>query len=756
MTKQHINQRAYGDATTDPIAVGGHKANQNFDELYPAVEANTSAIAAETTRATAAEQANSDAISAETARATAAESANSAAAAAAAALAEGHADRHAAAGDDPLTITAAQVSDFASASDARIAAARGAVDGIAPLDSTSKIPASFLPSYVDDVLEYANLAAFPGTGETGKIYVALDTGKIYRWSGSAYVEITSSPGSTDAVPEGATNLYFTNARASAAAPVQSVGGKTGAVPFQTAAETPGLSFFATLANLSGQVTTSGSGDTSLANATVTNAQLATMAANTIKANNTVSAGEPLDITPAQLGTMLSLGTSATQNANAVAITGGTIGGLTTLAVGLASPFTGNKAEIAGALAVGAAGAVSAPTNGIYSQGQVFASNSLSVGFPGQAATQGFLYVGNTANTPRISIHNTNASAMHSLSGTNPDVMGFLSTTQSRGGLRITGYGSGVANGLGIVLSGYVSTGIDYAMRFIGGTISGGALTTRQQLFQFQNEDGTQVFAIQSGGIRVGVPNAVAATEAPIAPLDARVDSSVTTGIAATPSPIIALNMNTTTGIYIAYGAASLRANGTKDLYGRFGYQIKDRTLNAEKSDFVVACLSNNTLAEHFRITSVGNVGIRNTAPTAALHLPAGTATPNTGPLKFTVSGASPVGTPETGLMEVDATNIFYTPSTTRHTIAKGLVGSASLNFPSTNGNSSSDLTISVPGAADGDEVKLGVPISSQVANGFYTAFVSAADTVTVRFTNSNAVTASDPAAGTFKVFVTKR
>jgi hypothetical protein len=61
-----------------------------------------------------------------------------------------------------------------------------------PLNSASKIDAIYLPSYVDDVLEYANLAAFPATGETGVIYVALDTNKIYRWSGSAYVEISPS------------------------------------------------------------------------------------------------------------------------------------------------------------------------------------------------------------------------------------------------------------------------------------------------------------------------------------------------------------------------------------------------------------------------------------------------------------------------------------------------------------------------------------------------------------------------------------
>lgn len=93
---------------------------------------------------------------------------------------------------------------------------RNAVNGYAGLDSSGLVPSSLLPSYVDDVLEYANLAAFPGTGTSGKIFVALDSGKTYRWSGSAYVEISASPGSTDAVTEGATNLYFSNARARAA------------------------------------------------------------------------------------------------------------------------------------------------------------------------------------------------------------------------------------------------------------------------------------------------------------------------------------------------------------------------------------------------------------------------------------------------------------------------------------------------------------------------------------------------------------
>lgn len=92
----------------------------------------------------------------------------------------------------------------------------GAASGIAPLGSDGKIAATYLPSYVDDVVEGATTAAFPATGEAGKIYVALNTNKTYRWSGSVYAEISASPGSTDAVTEGASNLYYTDARVRAA------------------------------------------------------------------------------------------------------------------------------------------------------------------------------------------------------------------------------------------------------------------------------------------------------------------------------------------------------------------------------------------------------------------------------------------------------------------------------------------------------------------------------------------------------------
>lgn len=65
------------------------------------------------------------------------------------------------------------------------------VNGYAGLDGSGKVASAQLPSYVDDVLEYANQAALPVTGEIAKLYITLDNNKIYRWSGSTYVEIVS-------------------------------------------------------------------------------------------------------------------------------------------------------------------------------------------------------------------------------------------------------------------------------------------------------------------------------------------------------------------------------------------------------------------------------------------------------------------------------------------------------------------------------------------------------------------------------------
>jgi len=85
-------------------------------------------------------------------------------------------------------------------------------------------------------------------------------------------------------------------------------------------------------------------------------------------------------------------------------------------------------------------------------------------------------------------------------------------------------------------------------------------------------------------------------------------------------------------------------------------------------------------------------------------------------------------------------------------IASVLRASATLDFPSTGAGAVADLTITVTGAVDGDQVVLGVPNASITSTATFTAWVSAADTVTVRFSPK---ATEDPASGTFKVSVIK-
>lgn len=59
------------------------------------------------------------------------------------------------------------------------------------------VPSAQLPSFVDDVEEYNDFASFPGTGETGKIYINLAERDVYRWSGSAYIQINDAVSSAD-------------------------------------------------------------------------------------------------------------------------------------------------------------------------------------------------------------------------------------------------------------------------------------------------------------------------------------------------------------------------------------------------------------------------------------------------------------------------------------------------------------------------------------------------------------------------------
>lgn len=163
--------------------------------------------------------------------------------------------------------------------------------------------------------------------------------------------------------------------------------------------------------------------------------------------------------------------------------------------------------------------------------------------------------------------------------------------------------------------------------------------------------------------------------------------------------------------------------------------------------------TNTTL--YIKQSGTGNTGWAPAYTTGSvLTLPAGTATAGTAPLKLT-SGTN-LTTAEAGAIEYDGTEFYATNSGVSRTIVSRILkGSATLDFGSTAAGAVTDLTITVTGAADGDVVSLSVPNASQTTTGSFSAWVSATNTVTVRYRIAALTGSEDPASGTFKVTVTK-
>ena len=151
--------------------------------------------------------------------------------------------------------------------------------------------------------------------------------------------------------------------------------------------------------------------------------------------------------------------------------------------------------------------------------------------------------------------------------------------------------------------------------------------------------------------------------------------------------------------------------------------------------------------------NTGKLGVGTSSPAASSIVDITSTT--TGFLKprMTSTQRNAISSPAAGLSVYNsslATNDVYT--TAWYQQPNGLSGSGTLDFPSTGAHSSSDLTITVTGAAVGDIVILGTPV--QDIDGTFTAFVSAANTVTVRFNHYGSGN-SNPASGDFKVYVIK-
>jgi hypothetical protein len=138
------------------------------------------------------------------------------------------------------------------------------------------------------------------------------------------------------------------------------------------------------------------------------------------------------------------------------------------------------------------------------------------------------------------------------------------------------------------------------------------------------------------------------------------------------------------------------SNDPTNQYGEIQFSSAGPNSMTLKTGYVAGTNSiilNPGNVEAMRATGAGTVGIGITAPTAVLHLKAGTATANTAPLKLTLG--TNLTTPEAGAVEYDGTNLFYTDNTaTRRTLAVDVTGGY---LPKSGGTMTGDVTMAASG-----------------------------------------------------------
>lgn len=104
-----------------------------------------------------------------------------------------------------------------------------------------------------------------------------------------------------------------------------------------------------------------------------------------------------------------------------------------------------------------------------------------------------------------------------------------------------------------------------------------------------------------------------------------------------------------------------------------------------------------------------------------------------------------------GINKLDSHIVVY-DRTSWKSVALTLRDTATLDFASSGATTVSDLTVTIPGARLGDEVAVGVPNAAITATGSWFGWVSAANTVTIRYSPK---ATENPASGVFHVSVLK-
>lgn len=135
----------------------------------------------------------------------------------------------------------------------------------------------------------------------------------------------------------------------------------------------------------------------------------------------------------------------------------------------------------------------------------------------------------------------------------------------------------------------------------------------------------------------------------------------------------------------------------------------------------------------------------NITPGGSLILTGGT-TINSAGSTLTISSQTQTNTITSTATITIPQDISYIVNSVTGVIPLMLSGSATLDFPVTPGGNFSDLTMTLTGAVDGDQITLGVPNAVVTTQSLFYAWVSSSNTVTVRYFNLFGLSGNPPSS----------
>lgn len=260
------------------------------------------------------------------------------------------------------------------------------------------------------------------------------------------------------------------------------------------------------------------------------------------------------------------------------------------------------------------------------------------------------------------------------------------------------------------------------------TIRRGTSSDTDNLFRLQNGAGTTTFVVKGNGSTTAS------------------DLTLSTAPTTSAGTYDFITRNTSTGVIEKIASSSLAVDSnvvhTSGDESIGGNKTFTDDIISTGGNYITAWTADNTSSTHIHGTNVSVADSDNNYVT--IH---------TDDIEFRTTG-NYIGKLVSGSTTTGAGHTWTLPNATG-ILATTLTTTSSLDFPNTGASTHSDLTVTLTGAALGDVVMVGIPHGSVMPNSCYTAWVSATDTVTVRFSNYDSTVSSNPSSGTFRISIIK-